>query len=101
MDRREYQIDPIRINKILVSKVVVDSHYEEKHSEYINDDLILELVKSLDGRIEVPQTEDEEGYSYFSTLLVHLEKQYRLVWLLENDEIYVGVINAYRDNRKE
>ena len=62
--------------------------------------LILELVKLLNGRIEVPEAEDD-GYNYFATLLVLKRKQYRLIWFLENGAIYIGVLNAYRDDRKE
>lgn len=100
MNRREYDIDPITVNGIVVSKVIVDPHYEEKHGDDIDDDLILELVKKLDGRIELPEAVDEK-FSYFVTLLGLKKKQYRLIWLLEKDAIYVGVVNAYRDDRKE
>ena len=57
-------------------------------------------MKMLDGRIEVPEAEDD-GFSYFATLLNFDNKQYRLVWLLENEAIYIGVLNAYRDDRKD
>src|SRR5690606_2985016 len=101
MDRREYTINPIKVNRILISRVIIDSHFEIKHDDHMNDELILELVKGLNGRIEVPQAKDEDGFSYFATLLEYNEKQYRLVWLLEDNSIYVGVLNAYRDDRKE
>lgn len=100
MSRRELSIKPIFINRLKITKVVIDSHYEEKHANHINDDIIVGLVKKLDGRIEVPEAKDEDGYSYFSTLLDLNNKQYRLVWLLEDRAIYIGVLNAYRDNRK-
>ena len=100
MSRREIIITPILVNRITVSKVVIDSHYEEKHSDYMDDGLIVDLVKKLDGRIETPQEVDEE-YSYFATLVNYEQKQYRLIWLLEDGAIYIGVLNAYRDDRKE
>ncbi len=50
MPRREYKIH-IAVNTILVNRVVIDPHYEQKHSESINDKLILNLIKVLDGRI--------------------------------------------------
>lgn len=59
----------------------------------------MELVLKLDGRLEVPEERDDK-ISYFVTLLTLNSKQYRLVWLLENDSIYIGVVNAYRDDRK-
>jgi len=99
MSRREYNIDPILINKLMVTKVIIDSHYEEKHGNSINDDLIIELVKLLNGRREVPDSADED-FQYFSTILYFEDKSYNLVWLLEDELIYIGVVNAYRDNRK-
>lgn len=101
MERRKYTISPIKVNRLLISKVIIDPHFEVKHDDHMDDDLILELVKKLNGRIEVPEAKDEDGFSYFATLMEHNDKQYRLVWLLEDNSIYIGVINAYRDDRKD
>lgn len=99
MNRREYKIKPITVNRIEITRVIIDHHYEEKHGHVINDDLILSLVVQLDGRKEVP--DDVVGkYSYFATLVELNDKQYRLVWLLEENAIYIGVANAYRDRRR-
>ena len=65
----------------------------------MNDDLILALVQGLDGRRELPDS-FQGAYSYFATLVEYNKKKYRLVWLLENKTIYIGIINAYRDNRR-
>ena len=100
MSRRDYDIEPITINWMRISKVIIDSHYEEKHGSAIDDALILKLVNKLDGRLELPEALDE-SFSYFFTLLDLDEKQYRLIWLLEKDAIYVGVVNAYRGDRKD
>jgi hypothetical protein len=97
--QRTYKIDPITVNEIKVVQVVVDAHYEEKHQDSISDDLILKLVKELDGRHELPETKTGQ-YSYFATLIELDEKQYRLIWLLEDHAIYIGVVNAYRDQRR-
>ena len=95
MSRREYKIN-ITVNEIAIHKVIIDSHYEEKHAESINDEIILELVKKLDGKMYEPDDE-KDPYSYFVTDELELNKKlYKLIWLLENDEIYIGVINAYR-----
>jgi hypothetical protein len=98
--RREYDIEPITVNKTVIKKVLIDPHYEERHSDHMNDQLILQLVAKLDGRIEVPEVVDE-GFNYFATLLGLKGRQYRLIWLLEPEAIYVGVVNAYRDDRSE
>ena len=79
MERREYSICPIKVNYVLISKVIIDPHFEFKHGDSINDDLILKLVKKLDGRIEIPEARDDEGFSYFATLIEHNERLYRLV----------------------
>jgi hypothetical protein len=97
--QRTYEIDPIFVNGITINRVVIDSHYEEKHSEYMNDDLILKLVLELNGRRELPDTKTTR-YSYFATLIELDKKQYRLIWLLEDHAIYIGVVNAYRDKRR-
>jgi len=96
--QRTYPIDPIVINGTRVSQVIIDPHYEERHSGSINDSLILQLIKKLDGRQELPESINGK-YSYFATLIELSSKQYRLIWLIEKDAIYVGVVNAYRDER--
>jgi hypothetical protein len=98
--RRIYVIEPIKVNNVEVTEVVIDPHYEKKHSDTINDRLILKLVKLLNGRQEAPQAEGNR-YSYFATLIELSGKNYRLIWLQEEGTIYVGVINAYRDKRKK
>ncbi len=84
------------VNEIFISKVIIDPHYEEKHAESVNDEIILELVKTLDGKYFDPDDE-KYPYSYFVTDKIEYQgKLYKLIWLLEEHEIYIGVINAYR-----
>lgn len=45
-DRNEYKLSLV-INERHLSRVVIDQHYQVNHPE-INDELILELVKTLD-----------------------------------------------------
>lgn len=95
MKRREYAVDLI-VNDIKINKVIVDPHYEEKHSESINDEIILNLVKTLDGKLFEADAV-KEPYSYYVTDEIVIEgKKYKLIWLLEDHQIYIGVINAYR-----
>jgi len=100
MAKRKYPIPPISINGIRIEQVVIDDHYEVKHGAHINDALILEIVKTLDGREIRPEVKENE-YSYFNSLIDYKKKQYRLIWLLEDEQIYVGVVNLYRDNRRQ
>ena len=98
MARREYDIPEITVNGKGISCVVIDEHVD-KHSD-IDDQLILALVKKLDGERLMPE-DVAEGFEYFATLIELDQKSYRLVWLLEDDEIYIGVITVYRDDRRK
>ena len=98
MSRRKYDIQVIKINGSSINKIIVDEHVD-KHKD-ITDDLIIDLVRLLDGTENIP--DDQNGlYEYFATLHTINEKQYRLVWLLEENQLYVGIITAYRDNRRK
>ena len=95
MKRREYGID-ILVNRRRITKVIIDTHYEKKHSATVDDQIILKLAETLDGEVIEPDAEDPP-YSYFSQDRIELDgKFYKLIWLLEDDELYVGVVNAYR-----
>jgi hypothetical protein len=95
MKRREYDIS-IVVNRVQITKVIIDPHYEEKHAASVSDELILELVKTLDGQVFLPD-DVAPPYSYFRTDGIELDgRLYRLIWLLEEDQIYIGVVNAYR-----
>lgn len=93
--RREYLVK-MMVNDRVITKVIIDPHYEEKHSESINDELIVNLIKTLDGKVF--EADDEKPpYQYFVTDRVEYRgKLYKLIWLLEEHQIYIGVINAYR-----
>lgn len=97
--QRTYKIEPIFVNGIKIVQVVIDPHYEEKHQDHMSGALILILVRELDGRRELPETKTGR-YAYFATLIEHGQKQYRLIWLLEDHAIYIGVVNAYRYGRR-
>jgi hypothetical protein len=96
MKRREYDIS-VTVNFRVYTKVVIDPHYEEKHAESIDDKIILKLVQMLDREVHVPRAKDEEGFEYFVREdLVLNKKTYRLIWLTHQNEIFIGVVNAYR-----
>ena len=98
-NQKTFKIKPITVNGTKIVQVVIDAHYQINHKDYMNDELILKLVQELHGRRELPETKSGQ-YSYFATLIEYNEKQYRLIWLLEDHAIYIGVVNAYRDNRR-
>ena len=95
MSRRKYRVD-IVVNHLRINKVVIDSHYEEKHSDSMSDFLIIQLVKSLNGRFYEPVSSKEEFIYFVTDNIEHLQRFYRLIWLLEENENYIGVINAFR-----
>ncbi len=99
-ERRIHKISPILVNGTKIVKVVIDSHYEKKHSDHITDALILKLVQKLDCRFEVPEVQSG-GFSYFVTLIEVGSKLYRLIRLLEEHAVYIGVVNAFRDKRRK
>lgn len=100
MARRDYKIETMIINDTFINTIVIDDHYMTKHGDHISDELILELAKLLNGIDQQPDKSTNE-FSYFVNLLIVSKKQYRLVWLMEDHQLYIGVINAYRDDRKE
>lgn len=97
-DRPEYPLD-IVINNKKLSRVVIDQHYKINHPE-MNDELIVELVRTQDGAIL--NIEEEKGdFQYFSIEPVEYEeKPYRLILLLCIHDDFVGVVNAFRVRRK-
>lgn len=93
--RREYATR-LTINNRKIEKIIIDSHYEEKHSASVDDETIIALVKQLDGRV-VEAEKLAGAFSYFATdKMVFDGKLYKLVWLLEDDAVYVGIVNCYR-----
>ena len=95
MGRREYPCQ-IKVNGTPINRVVIDDHYEQAHAESITDSIILRLVMALDGGYFEPD-EVKDPYSYYVTEGLILDRQrYKLIWLLEDQNIYIGVVNAYR-----
>ncbi len=94
--KREYLLR-ITINARSLSKVRIDPHYETKHADVMNDSLILDLVRTLNGRrIESDHASASKWEFYCMDPLYFGGKTYRLIWCLHPDESYVGVINAFR-----
>jgi hypothetical protein len=95
IERRDYKIF-ITVNSKTINRVIIDPHYEIKHGESVDDEIILSLVQMLDGKTFEPEAE-RDGFQYFKTDPLDLNGvNYRLIWLLEENEIYIGVVNAFR-----
>jgi len=98
VSRREFIIRKIVVNGRNIQRIVIDPHVA-KHKD-ITDDLIIDLVRQLDGTDNLPDDSSSQ-FDYFVNLLEANGRQYRLVWLLEKDELYIGVITVYRDSRRK
>ena len=95
MSRKNYKIN-LLVNNKRITEVIIDPHYEEKHSSSIDDEIIISLVKSLDGR-QFPVSSTVGNFKYYVTDEIELEdKLYKLIWLLEKSKLYIGVVNSYR-----
>ena len=96
--RTKYSLN-ITVNGIKITNVIIDQHYVLRHSDSITDSIILKLVQMLDGESFKP--DDVDGYfQYFKNFLVYEQKRYKLIWTLEQNNFYVGVVNAYRSKQK-
>ena len=94
---------PIIVNKHIVTHVIIGRHYLEKHSRYMNDGIIINLVLALNEKQFTPDS-ITSGVEYFVSDIQITSKDkiktYRLVWLLEGDNLeIVGVVNAFRTKR--
>lgn len=95
MERGSYAVS-ITVNGLKIGRVVIDSHYKLKHSSTMSEELILELVGLLDGGDFAPEAKSLSFEYYMNENLELNDKRYRLVWLIEKEELFIGVINAYR-----
>ena len=91
---------PIVVNGIKITHVVIGRHYRDKHSHYMSDDLILDLVIALNGNSFDPDSIGG-GIEYFvGDIQLRSEsgfKIYRLIWLFEGKRLeIIGVVNAFR-----
>ncbi len=87
----------MNINARRLEKVVIDPHYEEKHLNSVTDEIVLALVKQLDGKTFLPADKDDEGFQYFVNDRMEFDRKFfKLIWLLHEKELFVGIVNAHR-----
>ena len=97
--RTEYKLT-LKINSRVLSRVVIDQHYKEKHSD-VSDEIILELINQINGRVF--EIDSQSGdFQYFTVEPVFSDSNpYRLVLLLCMNDDFLGVINAFRVQRSK
>lgn len=94
MQRRSYDIT-LTVNGRLITEVIIDPHYEEKHPD-IDDQTVLALVKGLDGNTYAADIRQDDWEFFTLDRLEHKGKRYRLVWCMQEHSLFIGVINAFR-----
>jgi hypothetical protein len=97
IERPEYPLK-ITINGRILSRVVIDQHYRQKHGQSMDDEIILDLLKTLDGKKFPPEKVQGENEYFTVEPVYHLEKPYRVVLVLCLSDDYLGVVNAFRVN---
>lgn len=96
-ERPEYFVE-ITINGRKLKRVIIDQHYRIAHSESVNDEIILELVRTLSG-INIAQDTTHGNFEYFTQEPVYrLKKPYRLIFFISKVDDFLGVVNAFRIN---
>ncbi len=95
MERKSYLVSLV-VNNLHIERVVIDQHYKIKHAASMTDQIILELVCLLNQKRILQESEFNQFKYFTSDPLILKNKPYKLVWLLELNKNYIGVINAYR-----
>ena len=87
-------------NERIFRRVIIDQHYKKKHSDSVNDQLILELVSTLNGQSFTSEAKQDD-YDFFKIEPVRWKnKSYRLILTLSRSDDFIGVINAFRVEEK-
>jgi hypothetical protein len=98
--RTEYPSKLI-MNGRTFGRILIDQHYRRKHSESMRDHLILELVESISGRY-FPVVTHRNGFDFFVIEpVIRNGMPYRLVLVTSRSDDFVGVVNAFRVNRRK
>jgi hypothetical protein len=98
-DRKEYHLE-IHINERHLNRVIIDQHYKKNHPN-VTDEIILDLVRTLDGEI-FPIESEVDDFQYFTVEPVFRDHNpYRIVMVLCIFDDYLGVINAFRVDRSK
>ena len=97
-DRPEYRLKTT-LNGRHLNRVVIDQHYRLKHGDTVNDEIILDLIKTLDGRKLLPEKVQGDNEYFTIEPVCREEKPYRMVLVLCLADDYLGVVNVFRVDR--
>jgi hypothetical protein len=90
----------ISFNGRLFTELIIGQYYKKNHPE-MNDELILKLIIQLDNLVAHP-ADLKDDFLYFKEEPIFLEnKPYRLIFVIEKNGKYLGVINAFRIQEKK
>lgn len=101
-ERKSYTLS-VEFNGAVFIGVEIGQHYKEKHPD-ISDELILAILEQVvDGKKVDPEGDvDEDGFQYFKIEQLEFEgRWYRMILLTCQGENYLGVVNAFRVEKKK
>jgi hypothetical protein len=99
LKRTNYKVSLV-FNALMITEVIIDQHYKLKHPE-VSDQVILKLIIQLHNLVLTP-SEMKNDFLYFKEEPIFLDyKPYRLVFVMEKNKNYLGVINAFRIQEKQ
>ena len=106
-----YRFYPLKklviVNGWKFNEIVISSHYEEKHSFYMNDEKILKIAEQLDKRDGfIPHRQGKlpsgvEWQSFFWEPFFHENQAHRLVWYWEIGNPQLLIIHCHRRSKYE
>ena len=83
-----------------INEVIIDPHYKENHPE-MDDEIILNLIAQLEGINDKPISVQDEFFYFKLEPIFFNKKPYRLVFVIEKGQRYIGIINAFRIKEKK
>lgn len=95
--RREYSTLSLSVNERTFNRIIIDPHVD-KHADHIDDELIIQLIYKLRARSFIP-IRSSDGFEYYVTRINWMNLNYKLVWITQINQDFIGVITAFRDRR--
>ena len=93
---REYKV-AFEFNGRQFKSALLDSHYEEKHGENIDDQLIIEILKTQIAGERFNNESSNDEWRYYVFHAVHEAKNYRLIFCDHVEESIFVIINCFRE----